>query len=153
MDLPPPRLHNLSPPKQPIRLPTRNFVRTESSEEEDVYKPLSSPNTETSEFDEIYSSPSTRSGHPSGSSATPERFLYLQDSSESEGDVNGEVEVHGTVPIIDSEERTANYGGNNIIVILLAYWNLQNVCDTCMDYAYTAAVVKQTTVCTHNYSI
>ncbi len=121
MDLPP-QLHLYhSPTNQPIRLQTSKFMHTEASYEEDTYKPLSSPNTETSEFDEIYSSPSTRSGHPSRSSDTPERFLYLQgSSSDSEEDISREVKVHGgTFPLIDSDERTFNYGGTSTCISMI----------------------------------
>lgn len=53
--------------------------------EEDIYKPLSSPSAEFSEPEEIHStsSISSRSRHQS-SSHTPEPFLYLIESSESE---------------------------------------------------------------------
>ena len=54
-------------------------------EAEDVYKPLSSPATETSELDEHGSTSEggSRSRQPSGS-ITPDRFLYLQESSSEE---------------------------------------------------------------------
>ncbi len=73
-------------PKQPSIKTTPSSVLRQNSKtknmcslDENMYKPLSSPNTETSEFDDM----SSPSGRPS-SSDTPERFLYIPESSESE---------------------------------------------------------------------
>ncbi len=80
---------------------------------ESVYKPLSSPNTEMSEFDDM-SSPSSRS-QPHSNSDTPERFLYLQESSDSEYEEysshsdNGEFKGHGdTFPTVELPERASH---------------------------------------------
>ena len=77
-----PKQSHSSKPKKPAN---RIHSPNDKWDGDDVYKPLSSPATETSELDDHCSTSEgrSRSRQPSGS-ITPERFLYLPSSSEEE---------------------------------------------------------------------